>query len=66
MFGTIKHELFYERFWMGFSLEQFMDTLDEYLHWYNETRIKMSLGAMSPKEYRRSLGMAVYSEVVVM
>jgi len=58
VFGTIKNELFYGRSWMGFSLEQFMDTLDEYLHWYNETRIKMSLGAMSPAEYRRSLGMA--------
>ena len=31
--------------------------LDEYLHWYNEKRIKMSLGAMSPLEYRRNLGL---------
>ena len=31
--------------------------LDEYLHWYNEKRIKMSLGAMSPLEYRRDLGL---------
>ena len=30
-----------------------------YPHRYNETRIKMSLGAMSPMEYRRNLGWAV-------
>ncbi|MEW5794001.1 MAG: IS3 family transposase, partial [Bacillota bacterium] len=32
--------------------------LDHYLHWYNHHRIKMSLGAKSPMEYRRSLGYA--------
>ena len=29
------------------------------MHWYNEERIKMSLGGMSPLEYRRSLGLAI-------
>ena len=43
----------------GVSLAEFIDALDQYLHWYNEKRIKMSLGAMSPIEYRRSLGWAV-------
>ena len=57
LFGTIKNELFYGRSWTGFSLEAFVDTLDEYLHWYNRTRIKMSLGAMSPMEYRTNLGL---------
>ncbi len=33
-------------------------TLNEYLVWYNETRIKTSLGNKSPLEYRRSLGLA--------
>ena len=33
--------------------------LDEYIHWYNETRIKISLGGMSPFQYRRSLGIAI-------
>ncbi|HHW26718.1 MAG TPA: IS3 family transposase, partial [Firmicutes bacterium] len=28
---------------------------DHYLRWYNEERIKMSLGGRSPMEYRRSL-----------
>jgi putative transposase len=36
-----------------------MDTLNDYLNWYNEKRIKMSLGAMRPSEYRNSLGLAV-------
>ena len=59
VFGTIKNEMFYGRSWSGVSLEQFMDTLNEYLHSYNQTRIKMSLGAMSPIEYRNSLGWVV-------
>jgi len=33
--------------------------LDAYIHWYNEARIKMSLGFRSPTEHRRSLGIAV-------
>ncbi|MCM3566143.1 IS3 family transposase, partial [Hydrogenophaga intermedia] len=27
-----------------------------YIRWYNEKRIKISLGSLSPVEYRRSLG----------
>jgi len=34
-----------------------MDILDEYLVWYNEKRLKLSLGAMSPLKYRRTLGL---------
>lgn len=56
-FGRIKNEMFYNRSWAGVSIDEFIDILDEYLHWYNEKRIKMSLGAMSPLEYRRSLGL---------
>jgi len=29
--------------------------LDAYIRWYNEVRIKMSLGYRSPMEYRRTL-----------
>jgi transposase InsO family protein len=32
---------------------EFMNTLNEYLYWYNGKRIKISLGAKSPLEYRR-------------
>ena len=56
-FGRIKNEMFYNRSWSGGSIDEFIDILDGYLHWYNEKRIKMSLGAMSPLEYRRSLGL---------
>lgn len=33
-----------------------MQALDAYIHWYNEKRTKISLGSLSPLEYRRSLG----------
>jgi len=50
--------MFYFRAWDGITIEQFINELDIYLKWYNEKRIKMSLGAMSPIEYRRSIGLA--------
>ena len=40
------------------SIEQFIQALDSYIRWYNEKRIKISLGALSPIEYRESLGFA--------
>lgn len=55
-FGHLKNEMFYGRPWADVMQEEFIDELNEYLIWYNETRIKMSLGAMSPMDYRRSLG----------
>lgn len=57
-FGRLKNEMFYNRNWSGVTIEQFIAILNEYLSWYNETRIKTSLGNMSPLEYRRSLGLA--------
>ncbi|MEQ8200680.1 MAG: IS3 family transposase [Syntrophomonadaceae bacterium] len=57
-FGRLKNEMFYNRSWIGIDIEVFMGILDGYLVWYNEKRIKLSLGAMSPLEYRQSLGLA--------
>jgi transposase InsO family protein/transposase-like protein len=57
-FGRLKNEMFYGRSWQGVGIDEFIDMLDEYIHWYNEKRIKVSLFAMSPLEYRRSLGLA--------
>ncbi|MBK5244516.1 MAG: IS3 family transposase, partial [Eubacteriaceae bacterium] len=37
----------------------FIEQLDKYVKWYSEKRIKISLGGMSPLDYRRSLGLAV-------
>ena len=56
-FGRIKNEMFYNQSWINVSTEEFIDILDSYLVWYNEKRIKLSLGAMSPLEYRKSLGL---------
>ncbi|MFC0281343.1 IS3 family transposase [Falsigemmobacter intermedius] len=58
-FGRLKTEFFYPRDWQAFSVEQFIDAVDGYIRWYNETRIKMSLGGRSPIEYRESLGLAI-------
>lgn len=43
-FGRLKVELFYGRCWSGWSVDGFMDAVDRYIHWYNERRIKESLG----------------------
>lgn len=56
-FGRLKNEMFYGRSWKDVSIEEFIIILDEYMHWYSEKRIKLSLGGMSPLQYRRSLGL---------
>ncbi len=57
-FGRLKNEMFYGRSWAGVTIEQFIETLNSYMKWYNEKRIKISLGAISPIDYRRRLGLA--------
>jgi len=57
-FGRLKNEMFYYQSWQGVSITEFINELDIYLRWYNEKRIKMSLGGMSPVAYRRSIGLA--------
>jgi transposase InsO family protein len=57
-FGRLKTEIFYPRDWRTTTLEQFMEEIDTYIRWYNEKRIKLSLSALSPLEYRASLGIA--------
>jgi len=56
-FGRLKTELFYPRKWEDITIEEFMKIVDSYIHWYNEKRIKISLGSLSPIEYRESLGL---------
>ena len=58
-FGRLKNEMFYGHSWTGVTTKQFIDILNEYIKWYAEKRIKLSLGGMSPLDYRRSLGFAV-------
>ena len=57
-FGRLKNEMFYYQSWEDVSIDRFIHELDSYLRWYNEKRIKISLGGMSPVAYRRSLGLA--------
>ncbi len=51
-FGRLKTEMFYSRDWRGATVDQFIETLDAYIRWYNAKRIKVSLGSLSPLEYR--------------
>lgn len=57
-FGRIKVEMFYGRDWKNTTIEQFSEKLNKYMQWYSYDRIKMSLGGMSPMDYRRSVGLA--------
>jgi transposase InsO family protein/transposase-like protein len=58
-FGRLKNELFYSRDWLSTTIQEFVAALDAYIRWYNEARIKISLGSRSPVEHRRELGIAV-------
>ena len=58
-FGRLKNEMFYNTDWNGVSIPEFINTLNNYIDWYNEKRIKKTLGYMSPMEYRCRLGLAV-------
>lgn len=49
--------MFYNHNWTHVTIDEFIDAIDDYMHWYSTKRIKISLGAMSHMEYRRSLGL---------
>ena len=57
-FGRLKNELFYPGSWQTTTIEHFIAEVDSYIRWYNEERIKISLGSRSPMEYRANLGYA--------
>jgi transposase InsO family protein len=46
------------RDWLDTTIDEFVSILDSYIRWYNEARIKISLGSHSPIEYRMSIGLA--------
>ena len=60
VFGRIKNEMFYNADWSGVNISEFIGILNDYLYWYNEKRIKKSLGYLSPIEYRHRLGLVTY------
>jgi len=49
-FGTLKSELFYMKKFK--SIDQLKKELDEYIHYYNNERIKLKLKGLSPVQYR--------------
>lgn len=55
-FGRLKNEMYYDRSWKDVSLQEFIAHLNQYIRWYNEQRIKLPLGGMSPAEYRKYAG----------
>lgn len=56
-FGRMKNEMFYGRNFVGVTIETFVEIINDYIIWYNTKRIKVSLGYLSPMEYRQSLGL---------
>ncbi|BEP95401.1 hypothetical protein GmRootA79_37850 [Acidovorax sp. A79] len=54
-FSCPKNELFYPRDWKGTTIEQFIEVVDSHIRLYNEKRIKISLGSLSPIEYGQAL-----------
>lgn len=57
-FGRLKNEMYYCREWSGATIDMFTQEVDAYIRWYNKHRIKISLGGLSPMEYRQRLGIA--------
>ena len=55
--GRLKNEMFYPGRWTEISIDAFMDEVNCYIRWYNQVRIKESLGYLSPREYRQKLGL---------
>ncbi len=58
-FGTLKSEFFHPADWSGWSPEDFMAALDEWMRWFREGRISQRLGWLTPDERRAALGYPV-------
>ena len=58
-FGRLKNELFCAGDWMNTTTDDFTADIDAYIRWYNDVRIKISLGSMSPMEHQKSLVIAI-------
>ena len=46
----MKNEFFYFKSWQGVTIPEFATMLGDYLEFYNDGRIKQSLGWMSPND----------------
>jgi putative transposase len=58
-FGTLKSELFYLKKYQ--SINQLKKEINEYIHYYNNHRIKSNLNGKSPVQYRASLLNLIHS-----
>ena len=58
-FGHLETEMLYGYNWDPYSIEDFIQEINSYMHWYCKGRIKSTLGGLSPLDYRRSIGIAV-------
>ena len=52
---SAEDRVFFTREWLSTTIEEFVTALDAYIRWYNDGRIKNSLGFRSPAEHRRIL-----------
>ena len=51
-FGVLKRGFFYTRQFSGMTKEAFMANLAAWIDWFNEGRVKMPLGGLSPRAFR--------------
>lgn len=58
-FGHLKTEMFYGYNWDGYTIDEFIHEIDDYMQWYCKDRIKSTLGGVSPLDYRRRMGVSV-------
>lgn len=53
-FVHLKTKFFYSQNWIGKTDQDFIKSLDLYIHWYNTKRRKISLEGKSLSEYRHN------------
>ena len=58
-FGHLKTEMFYGYNWDDYSIDEFIQEVNDYMQWYCRDRIKTTLGGLSPLDYRRSIGVCL-------
>lgn len=51
-FGILKNEMYYEQKEMYSNIDELMLAIHEYIHYYNNHRIKVKLKGLSPVHYR--------------
>lgn len=58
-FGHLKTEMFNNHDWDQCTIDDFINEIDNYMHWYCQERIKLTLGELNSLDYRRSIGVSV-------